>query len=58
VDAASFDGIPSINDPVLLSRQSAAEQLVDTEQVTLVEHRGVAPCGAVVPLRQLRVHFA
>lgn len=53
VDAASFDGIPSINDPVLLSRARADEQLVDTEQVMLVEHAGVA---RAYPVRSLIRH--
>jgi hypothetical protein len=42
VDAASYDGIPSIDDPFVIPRTRADELLVDSEQVMLVEHEGQA----------------
>ncbi len=53
IDAASFDGIPSINDPVTISKQRADAALDETEQVMLVEHGGQA---RAYPVRSLIKH--
>jgi hypothetical protein len=53
VDAASFDGIPSVNDPVVVPGARADGPLSDTEQVMLVVHRGVA---RAYPVRSLIRH--
>jgi hypothetical protein len=53
VDAAGFDGIPSVNDPVVLTAARADGPLSDTEQVMLVEHGGVA---RAYPVRSLIRH--
>lgn len=53
VDAAGFDAIPSVDEPVYVSRARADEQLVDAEQVMLVEHGGVA---RAYPVRSLIRH--
>ncbi len=53
IDAASFDGIPSINDPVVVSKQRADAALAETEQVMLVEHGGQA---RAYPVRSLIRH--
>ncbi len=53
IDAASFDGIPSIDDPVTISKQRADAVLAETEQVMLVEHGGQA---RAYPVRSLIRH--
>lgn len=53
IDAASFDGIPSIDDPVTVSKQRADGALAETEQVMLVEHGGQA---RAYPVRSLIRH--
>jgi hypothetical protein len=53
VDAASYDGIPAIVDPVILTRERAQQLLVDSEQVMLVEHGGQA---RAYPIRSLIRH--
>lgn len=53
VDAASYDGIPAIDDPVPLDRAFADQLLEDTEQVMLVEHGGAA---RAYPVRALIRH--
>ena len=53
VDAASFDGIPSVNDPVVVAGSRADGPLSETEQVMLVEHGGVA---RAYPVRSLIRH--
>jgi hypothetical protein len=53
VDAASFDGIPSVNDPVVVPGARADGPLSDTEQVMLVENGGVA---RAYPVRSLIRH--
>jgi hypothetical protein len=53
VDAASYDGIPSIDDPVLVSRARGDADLAGTEQVMLVEHAGEA---RAYPVRSLIRH--
>ena len=42
IDAASFDGIPSVDDPVVVPVSRADGPLSDTEQVMLVVNGGVA----------------
>jgi hypothetical protein len=53
IDAASFDGIPSIDEPVAISKQRADAALAETEQVMLVEHAGQA---RAYPVRSLIRH--
>ncbi len=53
IDAASFDGIPSIDEPVTISKQRADAALAETEQVMLVEHAGQA---RAYPVRSLIRH--
>jgi hypothetical protein len=53
VDAASYDGIPSIDEPFVIDRQRADGLLVETEQVMLVEHGGQA---RAYPVRSLIRH--
>jgi len=53
VDAASFDGIPSVDDPVVVQGARADGPLSDTEQVMLVENAGVA---RAYPVRSLIRH--
>ncbi len=52
-DGASFDGIPAVSEPVLVSRAKADTLLVETEQVVLVEHAGQA---RAYPVRSLVRH--
>ena len=42
VDGASYDGIPAVDDPLLLSAQEAGRALTDAEQVMLLELDGQA----------------
>jgi hypothetical protein len=53
IDAASFDGIPSVNDPVVVPAARADGPLSDTEQVMLVVNGGVA---RAYPVRSLIRH--
>ena len=53
VDAASYDGIPSVDDPVTITAERAGAALADTEQVMLVEHGGQA---RAYPIRSLIRH--
>ncbi|MEX2289154.1 MAG: DUF3179 domain-containing protein [Mycobacteriales bacterium] len=53
VDAASYDGIPSIDEPFVIDRKRADSILVETEQVMLVEHAGQA---RAYPVRSLIRH--
>lgn len=53
IDAASYDGIPAINEPFVIDRQRADQVLVETEQVMLVEHAGAA---RAYPVRSLIRH--
>jgi hypothetical protein len=53
VDAASYDGIPSIDEPFVIDRARADDVLVETEQVMLVEHGGRA---RAYPVRSLIRH--
>jgi hypothetical protein len=53
VDAASYDGIPSIDEPFVIDRQRADGLLVESEQVMLVEHAGQA---RAYPVRSLIRH--
>ncbi|MBC7680526.1 MAG: hypothetical protein H7233_16305 [Pseudorhodobacter sp.] len=43
IDAASFDGIQAISNPVRITAQQAGTALTDTEQVMLVTHGGRRP---------------
>lgn len=53
IDAASFDGIPSVEDPLVVPASRADGPLSDTEQVMLVVNRGVA---RAYPVRSLIRH--
>lgn len=53
IDAASFDGIPAISDPVRITAQQADTALTDTEQVMLVAHGGEV---RAYPVRSLIRH--
>ncbi len=53
IDAASFDGIPAISEPVSISAAQADAELTDTEQVMLVTHEGQA---RAYPVRSLIRH--
>ncbi|MBA3618077.1 MAG: DUF3179 domain-containing protein [Acidothermales bacterium] len=53
IDAASFDGIPSIDKPVSIPREVADTELNETEQVMLVTHGGQA---RAYPVRSLIRH--
>ncbi len=53
VDGASFDGIPSINEPVSIPLSQADTELSETEQVMLVTHEGQA---RAYPVRSLIRH--
>ncbi len=53
IDAASFDGIPSIDKPVSIPPSLADAELSDTEQVMLVAHGGQA---RAYPVRSLIRH--
>ncbi len=53
IDAASFDGIPSIDEPVSIPRALADTQLSETEQVMLVTHGGQV---RAYPVRSLIRH--
>jgi hypothetical protein len=52
-DAAGYDGIPSIDAPVAISRTKADEELTATEQVMLVRHEGQS---RAYPVRSLIQH--
>ncbi len=53
VDAASYDGIPVVDDPFVIEPAFADQLLEDTEQVMLVEHEGQA---RAYPVRALIRH--
>ena len=53
IDAASFDGIPSVDEPVTIPLDKADAALSDTEQVMLVRHAGDA---RAYPVRSLIRH--
>jgi hypothetical protein len=53
VDAATYDGIPAITNPVLLTAERADHALTDSEQVMLVVHGGEA---RAYPVRSLIRH--
>jgi hypothetical protein len=53
IDAASFDGIPAVDEPVLIPRTRAETVLTASEQVMLVE---VAGDARAYPVRQLIRH--
>lgn len=53
LDGASFDGIPAVDEPYVVSAEEAAAHLVETEQVMRVEHGGQV---RAYPLRSLIRH--
>jgi hypothetical protein len=53
VDGASYDGIPAVDDPLILTAEQAGGALTDDEQVMLLEEGGLA---RAYPVRSLIRH--